>query len=486
MGNALLGHIDKILQDLPSEVVLIENNDGFLFRDDVLKHMELRGMVVCAGMVLQQRIEFELKEPGVKLILLNPDFRNYLEDITAVADRFEFLLSDYIEGYHTPTIIDAPLPVLDELFDGPSLFGLSKAETQKKVSDISSLIGLKDQEIKKSLLSEVDAELKKEMIDWNLISYKLAELINLSFKLNRPNEIDEIIRRVNEVFQEYRAQSYKQTINSNALKHPQNVCRILEHLDFNYKDKKVALVVVDGMSIWQYRLISSAFQGSKDEKTTLSWIPSITQLSRQAIFRGDTPEYEYSQSPQSEEKLWFNFWQNKGLLKHEISYQYDSLDEQMLNGVQKLAVVYKDLDSYMHGNCKDYLDLKGLTENWVKRSHIGQAINTLLELGFTIFLTTDHGNVEASGWRGLSAREKLGQRHKSGSRGERHLEYSEQFLFDEFVKNNPDIQKSIVREEHAIYFKDNLSFSKKNQLVTHGGAHFLEVVVPFVRITNHE
>ena len=62
MGNALLGHIEKILSDLPSEVVLIENNDGFLFRDDVVKHLELRGMVVCAGTVLQQRIEFELKE----------------------------------------------------------------------------------------------------------------------------------------------------------------------------------------------------------------------------------------------------------------------------------------------------------------------------------------------------------------------------------------------------------------------------------------
>jgi hypothetical protein len=442
-------------------------------------------MVICAGTVLQQRIEFELKEPGVKLILLNPDFRNYLEDITAVADRFEFLLSDYIEGYHTPTIIDAPLPVLDELFDSPSLFRLSKAETQKKVFYITSQIGLKDQEIKKSLLSEVDVELQKEIIDWNLISYKLAEMSNLSFKLNRSQEIDEIIIRVNEVFQEFRAQSYKQTIVSSAIKHPQNVCRILEHLDFNYKDKKVALVVVDGMSTWQYQLISSAFQGFKEEMTTFSWIPSITQLSRQAIFRGDTPEYEYRQSPRSEEKLWFNHWQNKGLLKHQISYQYDSLNEQMLSGVQKLALVYKDLDSYMHGNCKDYLDLKGLTENWVKRSGISQTIETLLELGYTIFLTTDHGNVEATGWRGLSAREKLGQKHKSGSRGERHLEYSEQFLFDEFVEGNPEIQKSIVREEQAIYFKDNLSFSKKSQLVTHGGAHLLEVVIPFVKITNH-
>ena len=138
----------------------------------------------------------------------------------------------------------------------------------------------------------------------------------------------------------------------------------------------------------------------------------------------------------------------------------------------------------MHGNCDDYIDLKSLTNNWIERSGIVNTISELLDDGFRIFITTDHGNVEAEGWRGLTSREKLGQKHKSGSRGERHLEYSEQWLFDEFLQNNDDISESIVKEDQAIYFKNNQSFSRRDKLVTHGGAHFLEVVIPFIEINN--
>ena len=45
--------------------------------------------------------------------------------------------------------------------------------------------------------------------------------------------------------------------------------------------------------------------------------------------------------------------------------------------------------------------------------------------------------------------------NKSGSRSERHLEYSEKRLKDEFLDNNPELLNSIVQEDQAIYFKMN-------------------------------
>ncbi|MBK6380091.1 MAG: PglZ domain-containing protein [Chitinophagaceae bacterium] len=56
-----------------------------------------------------------------------------------------------------------------------------------------------------------------------------------------------------------------------------------------------------------------------------------------------------------------------------------------------------------------------LTENWIDRSKIRSIIKQLTEAGFRIFLTSDHGNIQAKGWRGLNGREKLGK-NKSGSR----------------------------------------------------------------------
>ena len=52
------------------------------------------------------------------------------------------------------------------------------------------------------------------------------------------------------------------------------------------------------------------------------------------------------------------------------------------------------------------------------------------------------------------------------------------------MANNPELHDSVLRENQSIYFKDNLSFSRKDTLVTHGGAHILEVLIPFIEIKN--
>jgi hypothetical protein len=80
---------------------------------------------------------------------------------------------------------------------------------------------------------------------------------------------------------------------------------------------------------------------------------------------------------------------------------------QNIDSVSKLAIVFKDLDDKMHSST-DYVDLLMLTNNWIERSGIIQMVDDLISRGFTVFLTSDHGNIQAKGWRGLQGREKLG------------------------------------------------------------------------------
>ncbi|NDA64179.1 MAG: PglZ domain-containing protein, partial [Chitinophagia bacterium] len=268
--------------------------------------------------------------------------------------------------------------------------------------------------------------------------------------------------------------------NSSAVKKPRIVSKILDYLNFNFRDKKIALIVVDGMALWQYELLKTHLTGIKHEEVIYSWLPSITQLSRQAIFRGDTPQTDYRQGPSTEEKLWKTYWKEKGCHDFEVVYQHEKTDFSNMDSVSKLAIVLKDLDDKMHSST-DYVDLLMLTKNWIERSKIAQIVDELISNGFTVFVTADHGNIQAKGWRGLQGREKLGT-NESGSRSERHIEYSEKWLSDEFMANNPEIGDSVVMEEQAIYFKTDLSFSNKESLVTHGGAHLLEVLIPFVEI----
>ena len=122
--------------------------------------------------------------------------------------------------------------------------------------------------------------------------------------------------------------------------------------------------------------------------------------------------------------------------------------------------MFKDLDEKMHSST-DYKDLLRLTENWIERSDIANVVKQLQDSDFTVFLTTDHGNIQARGWRGLKGREKLGT-NKSGSRSQRHIEYTDQWLSDDFVESNPDLKDLITEQNGSIYFSGDLSFSGKD------------------------
>lgn len=485
MVNSLLRHIVELFKNYNSPLIIIENNDGFLLREDIIKVLESNNFLVSTGDKLAQRISFELRDTGKTLLLINKDQRSYLEDMEQVAVKIEFFISQHIQGYHIPTIIHQPLKVLEVLFKKKQVISLSKQETEKELEEIDLEDNINQEPFdRKVFLDNIGKLQGYDDKDWLSIMDIFSRAINetvgssdLDFVLNE-------LKKVNSIFQEFLKKKYAPLKNSNSTKKPRIVSKILDHIDFNYKNQKVALIVVDGMSFWQYKNISNNIPGNKVEDITYSWIPSITQLSRQAIFKGGNPLVSYKQNPNNESKLWKNYWRLKNFNDFEIDYQYNKLEPKLSDNIKRLAVVFKDLDEYMHSS-NDYNDLMKLTENWFVRSGFRNVIEQLLEQEFKIFITSDHGNVQARGWRGLTGKEKLGT-NKSGSRSQRHIEYSENWLKDEFLTNNPELFNSIVQDERSLYFKDELSFSKEEQLVTHGGAHISEVLIPFIKISNEK
>lgn len=483
MENSLIKHIIKVLSGYDAPVLIIENNDGFLFRSDVIEAFERNNINVSFGNNLSQRVAFELRDNSKTLFLINKDNRQYLEDIESIAIHSEFFLSQYLPEYHIPSVKDLPLSILDKLFIKKQLFSLSKSETIKEIEKVSAVSKSKNPKFDIDEFTErINEGLATENIDWHEIATLFGDAISQSIGSEQFDLIQVLIKEANEKFQEHIQSKYSQIKNSNPIKRPQIVSKILDHIDFNYKQDAIALIVIDGLSFWQYALIKNRLPGNKKEEVTFSWIPSITQLSRQAIFRGSSPLESYKQNPTNESKLWKDYWKSKNFNDFEILYQHDTINVSNIDGIKRLGIVYKDLDDYMHSS-KDYNDLLKLTENWFVRSKIQETIQELLSKGFRVIITSDHGNIQAKGWRGLNGKEKLGT-NKSGSRSERHLEYSEKRLKDEFLDNNPELLDSIVQEEQALYFKNDLSFSRRDDLVTHGGAHFLEVVIPFIEITN--
>lgn len=483
MAKGLIQNITESLKSYPAKVFLVENNDHFLYRSDVQDAFGATGIEITNGTKIEQRVRFEMREPDGLLILLSQDNSNYLEDIKKQAVSLEFSLANYLQAYHIPSIVELELSILDNLFLNQPLVGLNRKETQELIERLKaeatsteSAYDLDD------FIAALNSHLNEVTINWAVVSRLIAEGISKTIGTAKFEELYAHINKANIVFQEALKMGYHQTKNSSAVKKPRIVSKILEYLNFNYREKKIALIVVDGMALWQYELLKSRLPGIKHEEVIYSWLPSITQLSRQAIFRGYTPQNDYRQGPTSEEKLWKTYWKEKGCHEFEVVYQHEKTDFTNIDSVSKLAIVLKDLDDKMHSST-DFVDLLMLTKNWIERSKIIHVVDALISKDFTVFLTTDHGNIQAKGWRGLKGREKLGT-NKSGSRSERHIEYSEKWLSDEFMANNPEMGDSVVMEEQAIYFKTDLSFSIKESLVTHGGAHLLEVLIPFIKIKN--
>jgi hypothetical protein len=485
MDKSLIQQIVDRLKSYPSKVFLLENNDRFLYRKDVIEAMKVLGVEVSIGSGIEQRINFELREKDSLLILLTQNNTHFHEDIKHQSTSIEFRLEHYLQGYHIPSIIELDLELLDKLINKQQLVTLNKIETLRlvqilredsKADTVGSRFNVN------VFADELNILLKQDVVNWSVVSRLIAHGILESIGSKEFEQVLLQVHEANLVFQSKLNTSFNQTKNSSAVKKPRIVSKILDFLNFNHRNNKIALIVVDGMALWQYELLKSCLPESKNEEVIYSWLPSITQLSRQAIFRGGAPVSDYRQAPLSEEKLWKKYWKEKGCKGFELAYQHETINLSNLDSITKLAIVFKDLDEKMHGST-DYADLLMLTKNWIERSQILQIISELVQKKFTVFLTSDHGNIQAKGWRGLNGREKLGT-NKSGSRSERHIEYSDQWLSDEFMKNNPLLMHSVVREEQTIFFTTDLSFSSKESLVTHGGAHILEVLIPFIEISN--
>lgn len=99
---------------------------------------------------------------------------------------------------------------------------------------------------------------------------------------------------------------------------------------------------------------------------------------------------------------------------------------------------------------------------------------------FKIVLTTDHGNVLAKGVGTLKTEDKV-HLYLANSRGERFVYFNDKDLWRQFRDKHYMMQFFCNPQETWLATANNDSFSTpKKQLITHGGSHFMETVIPLI------
>jgi hypothetical protein len=319
--------------------------------------------------------------------------------------------------------------------------------------------------------------------------FKIIQIManaKLKYLLSENEELKGSYQRIensfNIRFQRFVDNTYGSLFSLSGVRKPVVVSRILEHINAKPAKKK-ALLVIDGMNYWQWNILGKALSNADINFTSnasLAFIPTITAWSRQAIFKGDKPDLSADNS--KEAKLFETYWLNQGVPSFQIDFKKFSVNdpiaiESITPDTSILGLVCNDLDDIMHGSILGNGQLKTSTEQWIVKSKIVNTISALKTKGFQVYITADHGNIEASGLKNLTLKDKLG----ALSRGKRHLHFTNETLLDSFMELNTNIE--VGKKGLSLYLKKQEAFTTENsQVITHGGSHLWEVIVPFISI----
>lgn len=475
---------DKISVDY-LRLSIIRNPDGFLYDKAVQNAINQEcGIEFVSGSQIQLRMHFELefkKDSSSRFCYLCKDTSTLLPDMAAEAYKADFSIAVVFPNFADKQLIrQQSFPVLHKLY-AKQVYGMvSLAETKRLVDCVLSELS----STKAKSLSDYIGELKAVKLDWdnlNATIYSISSIVNCAINDGVYDGIEPVIGEINTDFQNWVDRNYFGALHTNPHLKARSVNTILPHIAVKHSiDDKVALVVVDGMSYWQYLTFKKQLEKSGEtvsDETTLAWMPTITMLSRQAIFRGSDPVQDYHQNPQNEGKLWKQFWTGKGIPAADVQYFYDGDDLDIDSTTKRIALVSAELDEDMHV-LKTNEDLLAVTDNWAKR--FTKKIKVLKNAGFSIYITTDHGNVLSHGWRTLTSAEKT-HLYADGSKGARHLIYNNLEEMHRFVNDNPET--GMLQHGSWLVFRDTKCFSKaQNDMITHGGSHFFEVLIPLAKV----
>lgn len=311
------------------------------------------------------------------------------------------------------------------------------------------------------------------------------------------DDIKELNTNVDELFQHWLQINYMKIQAIPTVRYPCMLHKVPDWISRRIDSgNKVCLLVLDGMGARQWPLIRKQLQMSEnisiEEHSCFAWVPTITSISRQTLFSGKRPFF-FSESlltTSKEEQLWLNYWLDKGLDKREIKYakkiENYSVDEwQSLVGslpIKIAGLVINFIDEQMHGMKLGMAGLNVVVDSWLAEWKFKDKISDLLENGFEVIITSDHGNQEAIGMGYIN------DGVKAETRGERVRIFNDPSLRDSSAANYQDSvivwpgpEMGLPKGTYPLLAGSDKAFKSKGDIVVgHGGISLHEAIVPFI------
>jgi hypothetical protein len=396
----------------------------------------------------------------------------------------------FLEGFLQPI----ENPQSDKLKDHWCIVGIQQDTVSHAKQRANGLLALCKEELPNS---------ESRHQAWLQFAHRWAELV--AIRHSQPDVVDlgafeETQAQMDSGFTEWMLQRFGALAN-----HPPIPPAMLHHIPRTMArqieqdaQQKVALILVDGLAIDQWVTLRDTVQKQFDvsgwlthESATFAWVPTVTSVSRQALFSGKAP-YQFPKSihtTSSEEKLWRQFWMDYGVVGPQVFYQKslgigspnEIIETLTDHRIRAAGLVINTVDDIMHGMMLGTSGMHNQVSQWAGQGYLYLLVQALLENGFKVYLTSDHGNIEAQG------RGKINDGVTADSRGERVRVYPNELLRETIKEKQPDTvdwpNYGLPTDYWALMSNGRTAFvSKGDSVVGHGGIALEEVIVPYVTI----
>ena len=177
---------------------------------------------------------------------------------------------------------------------------------------------------------------------------------------------------------------------------PVLVSRTMEYIADH--SKKFVFIIMDGMSEFDWRIISKSFVGIHYEKgPSMAMIPTVTSISRQCLLSNKFPkELENPWSQSKEKKEFIECAKSLGFTEAQIGYDR-GYDADFGAAVKCAAIIINDVDDMVHGQLQGRLGMYNDIKVLADQHKLVDTVRRMLAQGFDVYISADHGNTPCTG-----------------------------------------------------------------------------------------
>ena len=428
------------------------------------------------------RIEYEekLKKSGEKLVVIARSEQYIPYDVRRRLSAYSVSLEKLFPKLHPTIVKDLDKAGLDLLcavyptnFDDLS---------QKRDAEVFLHTKVYARANVKAYLNKTATELIERAMsvskynDWFSIADEKAQLDVMSVQYDV--EVD--TQEINRLFQKYVLEQFGKLSQDIDKASPVLVSKAMDYMH-EHSDKFI-VIVMDGMSEFDWKIISSSFNCMPYEKSSMfAMIPSTTSVSRQCLLSGKYPSQLLEPWKQSKEKTEFvNCAKDLGYSVTQIGYER-GYDAQFGSFVRCGAVIINDVDDMVHAQTQGRLGMFNDITVLANQKKLFEMTQRFLAAGFDVYITADHGNTTCTG---------LGKLMGTGVEVETKSRRA--VVLKDFADKVGLIEKYNLIEYPKYYLPKEYDYlicdvgnsfdAKGDDVMTHGGITLDEVVVPFIKI----